>query len=234
MTTQEYLSKYGITLEEARDFVMNNLDNLDVIYNAAKEYGVNNDMLADIVSNDFPGVTGKAVNDFFQQHGFDGISLGFNDSDIYHKFTLDELAGKTLYEVSASGYNGSCTAGKGIYNFSDTSHGSTTNGVIESIPFDYSIDASGILVLNFSDGHTNYIKAFDDSKIGGLELKWVDTGDISYEDLIQYPKDLLNSDNNVNFFFADENQADAFMEQIDSLSTEAASLCGTMPIDNII
>ena len=231
MTTQEYLSKYGVTLEEARDFVMNNLDHLDVVYNTAKEFGVNNDMLADIVSSDFPGVTGKIVNNFFNQHGFDGIALGFNDSGIYHKFTLNELAGKTIYDIST---NDSCNGmSKGTFNFTDTSHGSATDGV-ENITFNYSVDANGILVMNFSDGSTNYIKAFDDSKTGGLELKWVGEGDnTSYEDLMQYPKDLVSD---IDFFFSDENQADTFMAQADNLlSTYGGSLCGgDISIDNII
>ena len=229
MTTQEYLAKYGVSIEEARDFVMSNLDHLDIVYNTAKEYGVNNDMLADIVSSDFPGVTGKTVNDFFNQHGFDGITLGFNDSGVYHQFTTDELVGKTLYDISTDYSNGSCQVEKGTFNFTDTSHGTATNGV-ENMTFDYSIDANGILVMNFSDGSTSYIKAFDDSKTGGLELKWIDASDgISYEDLMQYPKDLLND---VDFFFSDESKADTFMDQVNSLlPTDGASLCGNMPID---
>ena len=234
MTTQEYLSKYGVTLKEARDFVMNNLDHLDVVYNTAKEFGVNNDMLADIVSSDFPGVTGKTVNNFFNQHGFDGISLGFNSSGTYHHFTVNELAGKIFYDVDTDSSNGSCYVEKQTFNFMDTSHGTATMSGGETIAFNYSIDSNGVLVLNASDGTTSYVKAFDDSKTGGLELKWVDTGDgLSYEDLMQYPKDLVSD---IDFFFSDENQADTFMAQADNLlSTYGDSLCGgDMSIDNIL
>ena len=91
MTTQEYLSKYGVTLEEAKDFVMNNLDHIDVIYNTAKEFGINNDMLADIVSNDFPGVTGEIISNFFSEYGLNGQALGFNTSDTSQLNTVGTL-----------------------------------------------------------------------------------------------------------------------------------------------
>lgn len=66
MTAAQHLSQYGVTIQQAKQFIMENLNNVSNIYNVAKEYGVTNAMLAEI----YGGVTENDVKGFFQYHGF--------------------------------------------------------------------------------------------------------------------------------------------------------------------
>jgi len=75
ITTESYLSKYGISIEQAYTFIMSNLNNLQLVFDTCKEYGVNNDMIADIVGS---GYTGSDVENYFNDNGFNGAELGYN------------------------------------------------------------------------------------------------------------------------------------------------------------
>ena len=77
MTTQEYLVTKNVTMEVARDFIMSNYEHsLSNVFIICKEFGVNNDMIADILATDIPGVTGAIVSSFFDGNGFAGSELG--------------------------------------------------------------------------------------------------------------------------------------------------------------
>ena len=78
MTVQDYLSDLGISVEDAQKFIMDNLDNVKTIHDAAKEFGVNNDMLAQILQDKIPGLTKDTVESFFSQHGIDAADLDEN------------------------------------------------------------------------------------------------------------------------------------------------------------
>lgn len=92
MTTEEYLISQGVTMQIARDFIMSNYElNLETVFNVCKQYGVNNDMIAEILATDIPGLTGNTVSGFFDTFGFNGNDLGFNsDEDIESTDNLDE------------------------------------------------------------------------------------------------------------------------------------------------
>lgn len=93
MSTEEYLSSKGVTVEIARDFIMNNYEsNLETVFNVCKEFGVNNDMIADVLENDISGLTGEIVADFFNANAFDGDSLGHD---------ISNLVGKTFYNIDS-------------------------------------------------------------------------------------------------------------------------------------
>ena len=81
---QEYFDTYhpGITVQIARDFIMDNFSALTLVYNTLITYGINNDMVAEILASDFPGLTGEIVSDFFDSNGFNGTELGFNMTEI--------------------------------------------------------------------------------------------------------------------------------------------------------
>lgn len=72
MSAQAHLARYGVTLEQARDFIFQNLGSPDVIYNACLAYGVTNDMLAEMVGG---GVTAHDVRSFWASRGFDASLL---------------------------------------------------------------------------------------------------------------------------------------------------------------
>lgn len=83
MSTEDYLAQLVVTtdivtMDTARDFIMENINEPQVIYGLCKYFNVNNDMIADILQSEFPGLTGQIVSDFFTSNGFDGNSLGFN------------------------------------------------------------------------------------------------------------------------------------------------------------
>jgi hypothetical protein len=71
MTAGEHLAKYGVSVAQAREFIVANLNSPTVIYNTAKQYGVTNQMLAEI----YGGVTANDVRSFFNQLGFAAADL---------------------------------------------------------------------------------------------------------------------------------------------------------------
>ena len=80
-TTQEYLATKNVTMEVAREFIMGNYQtDLANVFTVCKNYGVNNDMIADILATDLPGLTGSIVSSFFDGNGYNGNSLGFKST----------------------------------------------------------------------------------------------------------------------------------------------------------
>ena len=75
MTTRANLAKYGVTLTQAHDFIKGNLGSPATIYQVAKQFGVDSQMLADIMSIDFPGLSAETVEGFFQNQGLAGAAL---------------------------------------------------------------------------------------------------------------------------------------------------------------
>ena len=83
MTTRANLAKYGVTLTQAHDFIKANLGSPATIYQVALQYHVDSQMLADIMSIDFPGLSAATVEAFFQSNKLYGPALhnsGFSPS----------------------------------------------------------------------------------------------------------------------------------------------------------
>lgn len=72
MTAQEHLQKYGVSMQVARDFIFNNLDNLGFIFETCKQFGVTNNMIAEIINI---GFTGNDVAKYFSDHGYNAGEL---------------------------------------------------------------------------------------------------------------------------------------------------------------
>lgn len=72
MTTEEILNQLGVSLEQARTFILNNVDTPDVIYNIAAQHNIGFEVLAEILDN--PSVNADQVKGFFSSHGFDTSS----------------------------------------------------------------------------------------------------------------------------------------------------------------
>jgi YD repeat-containing protein len=70
------LNSYGVTMQDASDFVMENIENISYVHGVAKDYGVTNDMLAEILYDQFPGLTGQVVANYFASKGIDSSDLG--------------------------------------------------------------------------------------------------------------------------------------------------------------
>jgi hypothetical protein len=66
-----HLAQYGVSVEQARGFIVANLQSPQTIYSVAREFGVTNQMLAEI----YGGVTAADVRGFFASLGFDAGAL---------------------------------------------------------------------------------------------------------------------------------------------------------------
>ena len=70
-TAAEHLAQYNVTVEQANAFIFGNLHNLPFILQVADNFGVTNQMLAEIVG----GVTAADVVYYFSIHGLDSSVL---------------------------------------------------------------------------------------------------------------------------------------------------------------
>lgn len=75
MNTTQSLARIGLTVEQARTYIMANLDKPVTLYYAAKQYKIDSQMLADIVQDRFPGVNATQVEAFFSSYGLRGKDL---------------------------------------------------------------------------------------------------------------------------------------------------------------
>jgi hypothetical protein len=71
MTTSEYLAQFGVSIQQAHDFVFANLDAPDHILAVAAQYGVTRVMLGEIAG----GYSVTDVQTYFASHGLDASSL---------------------------------------------------------------------------------------------------------------------------------------------------------------
>ncbi|UJP05802.1 MAG: hypothetical protein LZF61_02175 [Nitrosomonas sp.] len=65
MLAEKYLTELGFTMEQAQEFITLNVNQPEVIYNTAAQYGVNNRMLSEI-----SGFSRNIVTDYFKNAGF--------------------------------------------------------------------------------------------------------------------------------------------------------------------
>jgi len=75
-TAESHLSSYGVTMAQAKDFIMTNIADLTLIYNTCKTYHVTNDMIAEILQTTFPDLDGTTVANYFATNGIDSTDLG--------------------------------------------------------------------------------------------------------------------------------------------------------------
>lgn len=78
----EHLMQYGVTVENAREFIMSHLDNPTTLFNVAKQFSVTNEMLGEIV-----GVPTDAVRNFFGNIGLDYNQLESNQVNLPVTYT---------------------------------------------------------------------------------------------------------------------------------------------------
>ncbi|MBJ7551518.1 hypothetical protein [Marinomonas ostreistagni] len=66
MPAEQHLAKFGVTVDQAHQFIQGNLDSPETIYQVAAQYEVTFDMLAEIYSDD---IDGDIVRSFFSDLG---------------------------------------------------------------------------------------------------------------------------------------------------------------------
>lgn len=74
MHAQEKLAELGFEVKDAQDFIYENLTSLDTIFQLCLDYGIDTDMIAEIM--DLEDVDGTAVANFFATNGIDATGLG--------------------------------------------------------------------------------------------------------------------------------------------------------------
>lgn len=82
--TLDLLSQLGVSFDDARDFIYDNVDQPEYIYQIAGKFGITFDMIADLYGND---VTGADVKGFFK---LNGMSVE-NDTPEYTPDVFSEL-----------------------------------------------------------------------------------------------------------------------------------------------
>lgn len=75
MNAAQLLSRQGVTMQQASDWVQAHLSTPGDIYNICLQFGINSTMLAEIVQPFVPGVVAMDVEAFFTAQGFDALGL---------------------------------------------------------------------------------------------------------------------------------------------------------------
>lgn len=108
-TAVDYLAAKGVTVAQAYSFIMSNISSPGTIYNVAKQFGVTNQMLGEIV-----GASADAVKSFWSARGFDAAQLdgGSNASgsqvDLFQAFVQNPAISSPYSALDAS---------KGAFNY---------------------------------------------------------------------------------------------------------------------
>lgn len=131
--TEQYLSQFNITMEQARDFFFAFLlTETKTVFEICLVAGISNDMIAEILVGDIPNLNGETVSLFWDYLGYDGDALdsvddvtflGFEELDPipnpYYKNIDDSDYAQMNWEnlnVVAEDYY---TQESGFYNFAD-------------------------------------------------------------------------------------------------------------------
>lgn len=114
MTAAEYLALYNVTVKQANDFIMSNVNDLNLVVTTAKQYGVTNAMLAEIVNVDV-----NTVKSYLTQHNFNSAELDVSAPTIFPPSSepktinitvaangsSDASAANYIYTITADSYN---------------------------------------------------------------------------------------------------------------------------------
>lgn len=101
MTATQLLAQYGVTLQQARDFVNANLNSPGVVFSTCKQYGITTSMLGEIAG----GYTSAQVTAFFSSHGINASALDPSTSTATSQFVPSNLSGLTSL-LSLDTYSG--------------------------------------------------------------------------------------------------------------------------------
>lgn len=153
MTASTLLAQHGVTVAQARTFIMSNLNNLSTILSTSKQFGVTNDMLAEI----YGGVSGNDVRGFFSSHGLDSANLDTSvdnaivvprEGDFYQ---IDRYGSGYLSKVHIGSSAGNWTEYKinnSLLTQSDTGLFTISNASASGMTVS---DSDGVRKITFSD-----------------------------------------------------------------------------------
>lgn len=154
MKAADYLGKYNVTVKQAYDFIMTNLDKLDLVFYVAKQYGVTNDMLAEIVN-----VKVSDVKTYLTQRGFKADDLDTSAPVILPPTPVDTI--KTVQvgvfadgSSNAADVNNIYSIAPGTYTYHITGFGA---GDVLSFP---ATNAASVSNSSFTDGEVELTWAY--------------------------------------------------------------------------
>lgn len=118
MSALTHLASYGVSIQQAYEFIVSNLSNPRTIFDVSKAFGITNNMLGEIISTYMPGVSGAVVKNFFASNGIDSSSLDSTNSPSPSLPTSYTSTSGTTYQivVGTSGNDSfTHTSGNAIY-----------------------------------------------------------------------------------------------------------------------
>lgn len=165
-TAASHLATLGVTLQQARDFVVHNIGSPKVIFDVATTFKITSGMLAEIIAGDIPGITGAQIESFFTHSGLPGKSLNSYPANSSMAPTdyvlLSDLSQGNIYL-----YNPLTAENKIIYSFNRQ----ITDLAVDGDGNIYISEFSKILKFNISDGSlenlTNYNGTFNSLAVRG-------------------------------------------------------------------
>lgn len=89
MSAETYLAQFGVTVAQAREFILSNVNSPGTIFSVADQFGVTTDMLAEIVGG---GFTGDDVTAWFAARGFNASQLDDAGSDAGGELLPEDMA----------------------------------------------------------------------------------------------------------------------------------------------
>lgn len=108
MSAAAHLASFGFTVAQANAWIMSNLNDPATIFNTCKQFGVNSEMLAEIVETSVPGVTAGMVEGFFSAKGFSGGELNAavlsSGDDTSEEAVEEETADDSMDEGIPAGF----------------------------------------------------------------------------------------------------------------------------------
>lgn len=248
MSASELLAQYGITFQQARDFIHNNLNSPAIIYSTAAQYGITFDMLGELYAD---GVSGAEVKSFFSSKGYSTENnmpimmttpivpddLILDDLDL----TLDSVLNLSDEEIQNSDWNTLITDYQtALMNFNWSAWGNNIEEILSD--YDWAEWAQELeeMASNLATDNTwlNSLATFYSDVYSTLDLsslfsddlwQWDDSSENSF-DLNKYLDLLTNLGINeelLNTYFdqlADMVNLDAYLEQLQAINFDDLTL----------
>lgn len=188
MTAQEKLSEYGITVELAQQWIYANMNDLQLIFDTCKTFGINNDMIAEVLGN---GLTSVDVEGYLNYYGFNPAELGFNLIEPTFMITnewLSQWFEKPVYDIymenESVSYSTIVLHSNATASFKEYAEAGTPNEhMTDSATTNYSLNADGVLIFGDAQNGYGYNKAVEMvTGMNALKVEWAD----NYNEVTEY------------------------------------------------
>lgn len=210
MSAAQHLAQYGVSVGEARDFILSHLSSPGVIYQTALQFGVTATMLAEI----YGSVTANDVVAFFDAQGMNGAAL---DSDSNDNSLPSDGTFLLDFEIGSSGSD-QLTVGTGPLPYASVAMGMEGDDQLTSLTNTGSILLGGSGNDSYAVGANGRHVVLDS---GGTDHLYIpSTFDSLEAELFNSGQDLVLSDGNLVVLMPDWQQS---ANRIESFSLSGTS-----------